>query len=112
MINKEILIECKKLYEKIFNESIDNSKEFLTFVQGNPHLLRIKIEEEIAKINQQLMMSSQYYSKEEISAAFGLSGVGEEVYKQFKLPDSKKLTERRSLLKDLEKIVMEYIENI
>ena len=48
----------KELYEKIFIESVVNSKEFTTFVDGNPHPLRIKIEEEIVMINDELMITT------------------------------------------------------
>ena len=48
MINQNYLARLIKLYEKIFNEDINNSKEFLIFVQGNPHLLRIKVEEALS----------------------------------------------------------------
>lgn len=35
----------KFLYENTFNEISDNSKEFSTFVAGNPNPLRIKVED-------------------------------------------------------------------
>jgi|WetSurSiteA1Bulk_404760.scaffolds.fasta_scaffold189052_2 hypothetical protein len=42
---EEDLIRIKNLYENIFDESADNSKEFINFANGNPHPLRLKVED-------------------------------------------------------------------
>jgi len=76
----------KVLYEKIFIESVVNSKEFTTFVDGNPHPLRIRIEEEIVMINDELMIATN-------------------------IKYAHKLVVKRNLLKELDKLIMEYIEN-
>ena len=76
----------KELYEKIFIESVVNSKEFTTFVDGNPHPLRIKIEEEIVMINDELMVTTN-------------------------TKYANRLVVKRNLLKELDKLIMEYIEN-
>jgi hypothetical protein len=101
----------KKLGVKLFGKDFVDSNEFRIFAQGNPHLLRIRIEEEIIRINNELTKSDNYYSKEEISTIFGLSGAGDEIYKQFNLPDKPVLLKRRDLLKELDRLIMEYIEN-
>ena len=45
MYIEENLALIKNLYENIFGESVDNSKEFLNFANGNPHPLRQKLED-------------------------------------------------------------------
>jgi hypothetical protein len=50
MINEKIVEDIKQYYEKIFKENADNSIEFITFTQGNPHPLRIKVENYIIEL--------------------------------------------------------------
>jgi hypothetical protein len=54
MFNEPDVKYLKNLYENIFSESIDNSKEFINFVQGDPHSLRIKVEETSKKIEEDI----------------------------------------------------------
>jgi len=50
MINNKYDLEyLKYLYENIFEESVDNSKEIANFVANNPHPLRIKVEDWLSK---------------------------------------------------------------
>lgn len=51
MLTKEFILTIRILYEKIFKEVAENSKEFITFVQGNPHPLRIKVEDYIDRLD-------------------------------------------------------------
>lgn len=51
MISQETTDYVKYLYEIIFHENISISKEFTTFVEGNPHPLRIKVEDKILSRN-------------------------------------------------------------
>lgn len=111
MYNEENIKTTLKLCIKLFGKGFENSKEFTTFTAGNPHPLRIIIEGEISIIASKLLACGEYYSREEIDKNFGLSGVGDIVYKQFNLPDRDKLLKRRDLLKDLERLIMECIEN-
>jgi hypothetical protein len=56
MLNKPNIEYIQFLYENIFEESVNNSKEFTTFVQNeNPHPLRIKVEETAEEINRKLI---------------------------------------------------------
>jgi hypothetical protein len=56
MISTEITHYLKDLYENIFGESTNNSKEFTTFVKDeNPHPLRIKVEDELANLKEGLV---------------------------------------------------------
>jgi hypothetical protein len=48
MVNEETIDYLRYLYENIFDESVGNSKEFLNFVHGNVHPLRIKVEDWLA----------------------------------------------------------------
>lgn len=48
MFHEQTIEYLRYLYENIFDESVGNSKEFLNFVHGNIHPLRIKIEDWIA----------------------------------------------------------------
>lgn len=50
MINEKIVEDIKQYYEKIFKENADNSIEFIIFTQGNPHPLRIKVENYIIEL--------------------------------------------------------------
>lgn len=45
MLNTEEIQYLKELYAIIFEENADNSKEFITFANGIPHPLRIKVED-------------------------------------------------------------------
>jgi hypothetical protein len=44
MFTAEELHYLRELYANIFEENADNSKEFITFANGIPHPLRIKVE--------------------------------------------------------------------
>ena len=50
MFTAEELQYLGELYVNIFEENADNSKEFITFANGIPHPLRIKVENWIADI--------------------------------------------------------------
>ncbi len=59
MFDKQFINYISNLYENIFDENAENSKELLTFVQNNnPHPLRIKVEE---FLEQQIRL---FYSQE------------------------------------------------
>ena len=77
--------KSQNLYEKIFNESIKDSSEYAIFAKGNFNPLRLKIEFELETINNELS-------------------------EQISLNKRKLLCNRRDLLKELEVILMEYIE--
>ena len=50
-----------RLYEEIFNEKVDNSKEFRIFVeQGNPNPLRVRIEDYIYEIERSIKTNPIY----------------------------------------------------
>jgi len=83
---EDFINKSQNLYKKIFNESIENSLEYITFVQGNFNPLRLKIELELENINTKLTECN--YSKER-----------------------KLLRIKRDDLKELDAILMEYIEN-
>lgn len=86
MYTENEMTHMRELYRSIFGESADNSKEFTNFVQGNPTLLRIKLEEAISSLNEMVM---NYNFLGTISD----------------------LRTKRDLMKELERIVMEFIEN-
>jgi hypothetical protein len=90
----------RKLGVKLFGKSFVNSNEFTTFVQGNPHLLRFKIEEEVTAVNEAISsLGSRIFRTDE-----------EKAYEQhFSVLES--LRVRRDLLKELDRFIMEYIEN-
>lgn len=50
MIKERYINLIKDLYEKIFEEIAVESEEFTTFVKGNPHPLRIKVEDYIESL--------------------------------------------------------------
>jgi hypothetical protein len=86
MINKETINHARILYENIFGDFADMSIEFTNFACGRPHLLRMKIDEELIIINSEIMncVDPEYY---------------------------KELSDKRDKLKELERLIMEYIEN-
>lgn len=49
MLTAEEILYLKELYANIFEENADNSKEFITFANGIPHPLRIKVENWLIK---------------------------------------------------------------
>jgi hypothetical protein len=51
MLKESYINLIKSLYEKIFNENAIESEEFTIFVEGNPHPLRIKVENYIDNLN-------------------------------------------------------------
>lgn len=84
---KEFIEKSQNLYEKIFNEKVANSLEYAIFAQGNPHPLRIKIEDELTKFKENALELNRCGYKEVINAR-----------------------KRRDDLKELERILMEFIE--
>lgn len=79
---------AEKLYEKIFKESVVNSKEFINFANGDPHPLRLKIE-------------------------ILLDGLGERFVEDesLSISDRKKLSLEIDEAYELDRIIMEFIEN-
>lgn len=77
----------RNLYEKIFNETVENSIEYTIFAQGNFNPLRLKIEVALEVLN--IRLDETINQKE----------------RQF-------LLKQRDVLKDLDTILMDYIENI
>ena len=55
MLNKEKIEYIRELYRNIFNENADNSKEITIFVLGNPHPLRIKVEDWLAHVDRSML---------------------------------------------------------
>jgi len=100
MFNEEYIINIKKLYENIFKNKANNSEEFINFVQGNPHSLRILVDKELTTTNDKLLEVIKNISGLETNSAIILTG-----------KKAKKLLRKRDLLKELERIIMEYIEN-
>lgn len=49
MVTLETLEYIRYLFENIFPENANNSKEFSTFANGNPNLLRVKVENWLAE---------------------------------------------------------------
>jgi hypothetical protein len=76
----------RRLYQKIFRQNAYKSKEFINFVTGKPHLLRMKIEDTLITINRELMYT--HFQKRYIH-----------------------LINRRDLLKELDVFIINFIEN-
>ncbi len=84
---EDFIIKSQNLYEKIFNEKIENSIEYIIFAQGNFNPLRLKIETALEVLN--IRLNETINQKE----------------RQF-------LLKQRDTLKDLDAVLMDYIENI
>jgi len=89
MITEKTLITVSKLYKKIFNESVENSKEFTNFTEGNPHPLRIKVED----------MFNQTMDYDILSMSNNPN------------VDTQPLVNKMDLLMELDTIIMTYIDN-
>jgi len=57
MFDQNELSLIRELYENIFDENADNSKEFRNFVDGNPSPLRIKVENWMAHTDRSILMN-------------------------------------------------------
>lgn len=79
----EFINRSQDLYEKIFNEKVVDSIEYIIFAQGNPHPLRIKIEDELSILNSKITQWNGW-TRENLA--------------------------RRDDLKELERMLMEFIE--
>jgi hypothetical protein len=55
MLNEKELRVARNLYEKIFLEMVEDSKEFRNFAKGNPHPLRMKVEDWIYNIENEFV---------------------------------------------------------
>ena len=84
---KLFIDRSKNLYEKIFNENVENSFEYIIFARGSFNPLRMKIQNELDHISERL---------EECDSL-----VERNIFRR-----------RRDELKELEVMLMEYIENI
>jgi len=82
---EDFIIKSQNLYEKIFNETVENSIEYTIFAQGNFNPLRLKIETTLEAIN------------------FRLNETLSQKERQF-------LLKQRDAVKDLDAMLMEYIE--
>jgi len=90
MINEQFINYLTNLYENIFEENVVNSKEFLTFVQDeNLHPLRIKVEDIIIEIEQNIIRSADNSNP----------------------VITKELLDKMSLAVELDTFIMSYIEN-
>jgi hypothetical protein len=87
----EFINRSQNLYEKIFNEKIVDSIEYTIFAQGNPHPLRIKVEDELAKVNEDITWLDKFAVEQ--------------------TPPLMKQIIKRNLLKELDRLVMEFIED-
>jgi len=67
MITEENVAHVKNLYENIFKESAENSKEFITFASGNPHPLRVKLDDWLSE-RQDLEVLYNFNTNTEIHA--------------------------------------------
>jgi hypothetical protein len=91
MFTNEKITYYKYLFENIFEELADDSKEFLTFVNDeNPHPLRVKIDDAILSVNDEILKQCNSAN------------------------DNVRITEilgKMSLIHELDTVVMTYIEN-
>jgi len=86
ILNEKDIEIVKNLYKKIFIGNVEESKEFINFVNGNPHPLRILIDEHLGQISDEMMSCLD-------------------------IVEYNKLLKTRDLLKELERFIMEHIEN-
>jgi len=90
MFKEETIDYIKYLYRNIFGKDADNSKEFIIFVQnGNPHPLRIQLEEILGKMNKEIIKLCDCVNNN---------------------PKITELIDKISFVTELDAIVMNYIE--
>jgi hypothetical protein len=89
MFLREEVVHMVNLYRNIFDEDAYKSKEFLNFVDDKPNLLRLKLDEVTQEINKQILNMS-------VDTDPG---------------DLHNILNRMSNIKELDAIVMNYIEN-
>ena len=86
MFNTTEIEYLRRLYQKIFRKNAYSSKEFVNFVMGRPHQLRVKVEDALIDTNYKLIYIHTCKRQ-------------------------KSLTRRRDLLKELDVFIINYIEN-
>jgi uncharacterized membrane protein len=86
MFNTTEIEYLRRLYQKIFRQNANKSKEFINFVAGKPHLLRSKVEDALIDTNYELIYVHTYQRQ-------------------------RTLARKRDLLKELDVFIINYIEN-
>ena len=91
MFTEETIEYLRTLYKRIFNEDANNSKEFINFVQnGNPHPLRIKVEDIAQELNNNILDQCTYSNNGRVT---------------------KPIMSKISLITALDSFITDYIEN-
>jgi hypothetical protein len=92
MFNTTEIEYLRRLYQKIFRQNANKSKEFINFVAGSPHGLRAKIDDTLININDAILY------------LFSENGIVDHI-------ELRRLVNKRDLLKELDVFIINYIEN-
>lgn len=91
MISAEIENYLGDLYRNIFSEDANNSKQFIIFARnGNPHPLRIKVEDALVAMKEELVYAADFANNEMATS---------------------RIVEKISLLVELDTFVTNYIDS-
>jgi len=75
MLEEDNINYIKTLYRKIFDEDANNSKEFSNFVTGNPHPLRIKVENIIYELDSDIYFNLKIIDEDKRRYAIELDAI-------------------------------------